>query len=204
MIFTETKLAGAFILDVERFQDSRGFFTRTFDRKDFTALGLNPHIAQSNFAFNIKKGTVRGIHFQYPPFAEVKLVRCTQGAILDVIVDLRPESPTYLEHVAVELTEHNNRLIYVPERFGHSYQTLIDGTEASYDISEFYAPQAACSLLYSDPRFKISWPLPVSEISEKDRNARSFDEVEEELTRRMMVREDVNSRLDEIQPHYIR
>ena len=124
MIFTETKLKGAFIIDLERREDSRGFFARAFCQKEFKAHGLKPIIAQANIASNIKKGTVRGMHFQYPPAAETKLVRCTRGAILDIIVDLRPESPTYLQHVAVELNEDNQRALYVPERFAHGYQAL--------------------------------------------------------------------------------
>lgn len=186
MIFTETKLSGAFILDVEPIADSRGFFTRTFCRNDFLVYGLNPTIVQANLAFNHKKGTIRGIHFQYPPYAEAKLVRCTRGAIVDIIVDLRPESPTYLESVAVELTPDNRRSIYVPERFGHSYQVLTDNTEVSYDISEFYAPASARSLRYDDPRLcGIEWPLEVTEISEKDKNAPLLDEVEKELLWKM-------------------
>ena len=124
MIFTETKLTGAFILDIERREDSRGFFARAFCQHEFEAHGLKPIIAQANIAYNRKKGTVRGMHFQFPPSAETKLVRCTRGAILDIIVDLRPESPTYLEHIAVELSAENSRALYVPERFAHGYQVL--------------------------------------------------------------------------------
>jgi dTDP-4-dehydrorhamnose 3,5-epimerase len=186
MLFTETKLSGAFLIDVEPIVDSRGFFTRTFCWNDFITYGLIPEIVQSNLAFNFKKGTLRGIHFQYPPFAEAKLVRCTRGAIVDIIVDLRPESPTYLESVSVELTADNRRSIYVPERFGHSYQVLEDNTEVSYDISEFYAPAAARSLRYDDPLLGIEWPLAVTEISEKDKNAPLLDEVEEELKAKMV------------------
>ena len=126
MIFTETKLKGAFIIDIERREDSRGFFARAFCQKEFAEHGLKPVIAQANIAFNKTKGTLRGMHFQYPPAAETKLVRCTRGAILDIIVDLRPESPTYLEHIAVELTADNYRALYVPERFAHGYQVLED------------------------------------------------------------------------------
>jgi dTDP-4-dehydrorhamnose 3,5-epimerase len=185
MIFTETKLAGAYFIDVEPFADSRGFFTRTFCRNDFAARGLNFDIVQSNLAFNFKKGTLRGIHFQYPPFAEAKLVRCTRGAIVDLIVDLRPESPTYLESVSVELTVENRRSLYVPERFGHSYQVLEDNTEVSYDINEFYAPAAARSLRYDDPLLGLEWPLAVTDISEKDKNAPLLDEAEAELKEKM-------------------
>jgi dTDP-4-dehydrorhamnose 3,5-epimerase len=119
-------------------------------------------------AFNHKKGTLRGMHFQFPPAAETKVVRCTRGAILDIIVDLRPESPTYLQHVAVELNEDNHRALYVPERFAHGYQVLVDKTETSYQVGEFYTPGSEGGLLYSDPKLGLQWPLPVSVISEKD------------------------------------
>ena len=142
MIFTETKLRGAFIIDLERREDDRGFFARAFCQHEFAEHGLKPVIAQANIAFNRLKGTLRGMHFQFPPAAETKLVRCTRGAILDIIVDLRPESPTYLEHVAVELTADNQRALYVPERFAHGYQVLEDSTETSYQVGEFYTPEA--------------------------------------------------------------
>lgn len=185
MIFTETKLRGAFILDIERREDSRGFFARAFCQHEFEAHGLKPAIAQANVAFNHKKGTLRGMHFQFPPSAETKLVRCTRGAILDIIVDLRPESPTYLQHVAVELTEDNSRALYVPERFAHGYQVLRDRTETSYQVGEFYTPGAEGGLLYSDPRLGLRWPLPVTVISDKDQLWRPLDEQQSELRQRM-------------------
>ena len=168
MIFTETRLRGAFILDLERREDARGFFARAFCQREFEAHGLKPLIAQANVAWNPRAATLRGMHFQYPPAAETKLVRCTRGAILDVIVDLRPESPTYLQSVAVELTEDNHRALYVPERFAHGYQCLVDRTETSYEVGEFYAPGLEGGLLYSDPDLGLDWPLPVEEISPKD------------------------------------
>jgi dTDP-4-dehydrorhamnose 3,5-epimerase len=185
MIFTETKLKGAFIIDIEPRRDNRGFFSRVFCQREFADHGLKPVIAQGNMAFNIKKGTIRGMHFQYPPKAESKLVRCPRGGILDIIVDLRPESPTYMEQVVVELTQDNFRAIYVPERFAHGYQTLADNTETSYQMGEFYAPDCDGGLRYNDPRLKLNWPLPVSEISPKDADAKLLDEVEAELKRRM-------------------
>src|SRR6185369_8701490 len=185
MIFTETKLKGAFILDIEKREDSRGFFARVFCQNEMKAHGLKPIIAQANTAFNLKKGTVRGMHFQFPPAAETKLVRCTRGAILDIIVDLRPESPTYLQHVEVELSEDNGRSLYVPERFGHGYQALRDKTETSYQVGEFYTPGSEGGLMYNDPRLKLQWPLPVSVISEKDAVWKLLDEEELELKRRM-------------------
>jgi len=169
VIFTETKLGGAFIIDVERREDERGFFARTFCQREFEAHGLKPLIAQANTAWNPRAATLRGMHFQYPPAAETKLVRCTRGGILDVIVDLRPESATYLQSVAVELTEDNHRALYVPERFAHGYQCLVDRTETSYQVGEFYAPGLEGGLLYSDPDLGLDWPLPVKEISAKDR-----------------------------------
>ena len=139
MIFSETKLEGAFVIDLDLKEDNRGFFASAFCQREFEENGLEPVIAQANIAFNRRMGTMRGMHFQYPPAAETKLVRCTRGAILDIIVDLRPESPTYLEHVAVELTADNHRALYVPERFAHGYQVLEDSTETSYQVGEFYA-----------------------------------------------------------------
>jgi dTDP-4-dehydrorhamnose 3,5-epimerase len=187
MNFTETKLKGAFVIDIERREDSRGFFARAFCQDEFKAQGLKPIIAQANVAFNHLKGTMRGMHFQYPPAAETKFVRCTRGAILDIIVDLRPESPTYLDHIAVELTEDNHRGLYVPERFAHGYQVLKDKTETSYQVGEFYAPGAESGLSYCDPRLSLQWPLPVSVISQKDQEWKLLDEIEFELRRRMRV-----------------
>ena len=185
MIFTETKLRGAFIIDIERREDSRGYFARAFCQHEFEAHGLKPVIAQANVAFNRKQGTVRGMHFQFPPAAETKLVRCTRGAILDIIVDLRPESPTYLQHVAVELTEDNQRALYVPERFAHGYQTLRDITDTSYQVGEFYAPGFEGGLLYNDPKLDLKWPLPMSVISEKDMGWKPLAQQEPEIKERM-------------------
>lgn len=187
MIFTETKLKGAFIIDLERRNDERGFFARAFCQNEFREHGLKSVIAQANIASNLKKGTVRGMHFQYPPAAETKLVRCTRGAILDIIVDLRPESRTYLEHIAVELNEDNMTALYVPERFAHGYQALRDGTDTSYQVGEFYTPDAEGGLKYDDPELGLTWPLPVSVISPKDQAFRSFHDVEGELRRRMSL-----------------
>lgn len=187
MIFTETALKGAFVIDIERREDSRGFFARAFCQNEFEAHGLKPIIAQANVAFNNKKGTLRGMHFQFPPAAETKLVRCTRGAILDIIVDLRPESPTYLQHVSVDLNEDNHRALYVPERFAHGYQVLADKTETSYQVGEFYTPGCEGGLLYSDPRLDLSWPLPVEVISEKDAAWPLLQALEDELKSRMSL-----------------
>jgi len=185
MIFTETKLKGAFIIDIERREDNRGFFARAFCQHEFAEHGLKPVIAQANVAYNKRKGTLRGMHFQFPPAAETKLVRATRGAIVDIIVDLRPESPTYLQHVAVELSADNHRALYVPERFAHGYQVLEDVTETSYQVGEFYAPGTEGGLLYSDPKLGLRWPLPVGEISPKDAEWKPLSEVEPEIRLRM-------------------
>ena len=187
MIFTETKLKGAFILDLERREDERGFFARAFCQNEFTKHGLKPTIAQANVAHNKKKGTIRGMHFQFPPAAETKLVRCTRGAILHIIIDLRPESPTFLEHISVELNDENQRALYVPERFGHGYQALADNTDTSYQVGEFYTPGAEGGLAYNDPRFGLKWPLPVSVISPKDAVWAPWSEVGAEVESKMRL-----------------
>jgi len=185
MIFTETKLKGAFILDLERREDSRGYFARTFCQRELAEHGLNPVVAQANVAFNHERGTLRGMHFQYPPVAETKLVRVTRGSLIDIIVDLRPESATYLEHIAVELSADNARSLYVPDRFAHGYQTLEDDTEASYEMGAFYAPGGEGGLLWNDPRLGLTWPLPVTAISDKDRAWKPLAQSESELRRRL-------------------
>ncbi len=187
MIFTETRLAGAFIIDLERRDDDRGFFARVFSQVEFRERGLDPTVAEADVSFNRHRGTLRGLHFQFPPSAEPKYVRCTRGAILDVIVDLRPESPTYLEHVTVELDSDSGRGLYCPKRFAHGYQTLADATETSYLIGEFYAPQDAAGLRHDDPRLGITWPLPVSAISDRDRGWALLAEMEAELRGRMAL-----------------
>jgi dTDP-4-dehydrorhamnose 3,5-epimerase len=164
----ETKLKGSFIIDLEERTDNRGFFARTFCAKEFEAHSLKPMVAQCNLSFNYKQGTLRGMHYQVAPATETKLIRCTQGAIYDVIIDMRPESPTYLLHIGVELTAENHRALYVPELFAHGYQALTDGAEVVYQVGEFYTPGYERGLRYNDPAFGIKWPLPVSEISEKD------------------------------------
>jgi dTDP-4-dehydrorhamnose 3,5-epimerase len=187
VIFTETKLKGAFIIDLERREDLRGFFARAFCQNEFKAHGLKPFIAQANVASNFQKGTIRGMHFQYPPAAETKLVRCTRGAILDIIVDLRPESATYLQHVSVELSEENQRALYVPERFAHGYQTLRDNTDTSYQVGEFYTPEVEGGLMYNDPRLGLDWPMAVMVMSEKDQKFRLLDQFETELKQKMRL-----------------
>ena len=168
MIFTETPLAGAFVLDLERRDDSRGFFARTFDAKEFEARGMRPLVAQCNLSYNHAKGTLRGMHMQVAPATEPKLVRCTRGAIHDVIVDMRPDSPTYLRHFGVELTADNRRQLYVPDMFAHGYLTLTDHAEVAYQVGEFYAPGFERGLRHDDPALGIEWPVAVAVISEKD------------------------------------
>jgi dTDP-4-dehydrorhamnose 3,5-epimerase len=188
MIFTETILKGAFIIDVDRKMDDRGFFGRTYCRKEFAEHGLKDIIAQANVSFNHVTGTLRGFHFQYPPAAECKLVCCTRGRILDVIIDLRPESETFLNHVAVELSEDNFRALYVPERFAHGYLTLDDNTVTNYLVSEFYTPGTEGGLRYDDPQFAVEWPAHITTMSEKDKNWQLFDEIKETLIRNMQLK----------------
>ena len=177
MIFTETNLPGAFIIDLDKKQDSRGFFARTFCINEFEAHGLKSTVVQCNLSSNNQKGTVRGMHYQKHPSTETKLVRCIRGAIYDVIIDLRPESPTYSSYIGVELTSENHRALYVPDNFAHGFQVLADDTEVLYQMGDFYAPEYACGYRYDDPTFSIKWPLPVSEISDKDLAWSSFENI---------------------------
>lgn len=171
MIFTETKLKGAHIIEPQPIEDERGFFARTFCQDEFKAHGLNPCVAQCNISYNKKKGTLRGLHYQAPPHAEAKLVRCARGAIYDVIVDLRPESPTFKQWLSVELTAANRRMLYVPERFAHGFQTLEDDTEVFYQMSELYHPECARGVRWDDPAFRVIWPATTGRsISIRDRH----------------------------------
>ena len=168
MKFMSTPLAGAHVLALDQIADDRGFFARSFCARDFAAQGLAPVIAQANLSYNHVKGTLRGLHYQMAPAAEAKLVRCTAGAIWDVIVDLRPGSATFRQHFGVELSAANRHALYVPEMFAHGYLTLTDAAEVSYSVSEFYTPGAEAGYRYDDPVLAISWPLPVAMISGKD------------------------------------
>lgn len=168
MIITTTTIDGPAIVDLERRSDDRGFFARTFCRDEFTAASLEPLVEQCSLSFNNVAGTLRGMHWQAPPHAEPKLVRCTRGAILDVIVDMREDSPTRLRHVAVELTAENRRALFVPAYFAHGFQTLTDDTEVIYQVGGAYTPGAERGLRHDDPALGISWPLPVTAISAKD------------------------------------
>jgi dTDP-4-dehydrorhamnose 3,5-epimerase len=169
--FTETTVAGVVVVEPERREDDRGFFARTFCVDEFVAHGLDPAVVQCNISFNVLAGTVRGMHYQAPPVSETKLVRCTRGAILDVVVDLRPESPTYRQHVAVELTAANRLALYISKGLlAHGFQTLDDDTEVTYQMGERYTPGADRGFRHDDPAFGIEWPLPVSAVSDKDMN----------------------------------
>jgi dTDP-4-dehydrorhamnose 3,5-epimerase len=158
MIFTPTRLEPAHIVDFEKREDDRGFFARAWCQQEFEAAGLETRLVQCNVSFNKRAGTLRGMHYQLAPHAEVKVVRCTRGAIYDVIIDLRPTSPTYKQWLGVELSAANGRALYVPEGFAHGYQTLEDDTETLYQVSEFYAPEAERGLRWNDPAFGIDWP----------------------------------------------
>jgi dTDP-4-dehydrorhamnose 3,5-epimerase len=168
MIFTETPLRGAFVLDIEPIHDDRGFFAYLFCAEQAARHGLRTDVAQVKLSTNKRKGTLRGMHYQVPPAAEAKLVRCVRGVIWDVILDLREGSETYLRHFGVELSAENRRAIYVPPMFAHGYQTLSDDADVVYQVDAFYAPQHERGLRYDDPRLAIRWPLPVSVVSAKD------------------------------------
>jgi len=174
LIFTETKLRGAFLIELEKHADERGFFARTFCQEAFEAHGLNSRVVQCNVSFNRRKGTLRGMHFQIAPFAEAKLVRCTSGSIHDVIIDLRPVSPTFKQHFAVELSAGNRKMLYIPEEFAHGFQTLKDDTEVFYQMSQSYSAEHARGVRWNDPAFGIDWPAGVRTIIERDQNYPNF------------------------------
>lgn len=168
MRFTATELDGPMIVDIEPRLDSRGFFARSFCAREFGEHGLRIEIAQCNVSFNHVRGTVRGLHYQLPPAAEAKLIRCTHGAIHSVIVDVRKDSPTYLRHFSIDLRASERRALYVPEMFANGYQALSDDAEVTYQVSEFYDPEAERGLRHDDPLLGIEWPLPVTAVSPKD------------------------------------
>jgi dTDP-4-dehydrorhamnose 3,5-epimerase len=168
VIFTETALSGAWIIDVERLEDARGFFARAWCEREFSERGLDPRVVQCNVSFNKSRGTLRGLHYQAAPHQEAKVVRCTRGAIHDVILDLRPGSPTFKRHVAVALDAESRRMLYVPEGVAHGFQTLEDDTEVFYQMSAFHAPDHARGVRWNDPAFGIRWPDAERTISERD------------------------------------
>src|SRR5262249_19756323 len=157
--FTETDLQGAFLVELEKREDERGFFARSWCQKEFADRGLNSRLVQCNISFNKRQGTLRGLHYQAAPHEEVKLVRCTRGALYDVIVDLRPKSPTYKRHLGFELTPDNYRMLFIPKNFTHGFQTLKDNTEIFYQISKFFVPSCTRGVRWNDPAFGITWPI---------------------------------------------
>lgn len=174
MNFQETTLAGAYVIELDRHDDERGFFARSFCQDEFAAHGLSTCVAQCNISFNRKRGTLRGMHFQFAPKSEAKLVRCTRGAIHDVVIDLRPDSATYCSWFGVELTGENRTALYVPEGFAHGFQTLENDSEVFYQMFEFFSREQAGGVRWNDPAFDIAWPLPEPILSEKDRSYPDF------------------------------
>jgi dTDP-4-dehydrorhamnose 3,5-epimerase len=174
VIFTETPLAGAFVIEPELLEDPRGFFARTWCGREFETRGLVARIAQCSTSFNKRKGTLRGMHYQTPPFAETKIVRCTRGSMHDVIIDLRPSSSTFTRHFSIVLTAENRKMLYVPAGFAHGFQTLEDDTEVFYQISEFYSSQHARGVRWDDPAFGIGWPNDERTIVDRDRSYPDF------------------------------
>jgi len=176
MIFTKIDLEGAFVIHIQRLEDERGFFARTFCQREFQEHGLNPNLVQCNISYNKTRGTMRGMHFQAAPYQEAKLVRCTQGAIQDVIIDIRPDSPTYLRHFSVDLTAEENNALYVPEGFAHGFLTLAPDTYVFYQMSEFHAPGWARGFRWNDRAFNIKWNGDINMISEKDAALPNYSE----------------------------
>ena len=175
MIFTETKLSGAYIIEIEKIEDERGFFARTLDKNEFLERSLNADFVQTSISHNKKKGTIRGMHYQSKPYEEVKIVKCTKGKIFDVIIDLRSDSKNFKKWCSFKLTEDNYKMLYIPKGFAHGFQTLEDNTRITYDISEFYHQKSAKGIRWNDKAFGIEWPLEISCMSEKDSVYTSFE-----------------------------
>jgi dTDP-4-dehydrorhamnose 3,5-epimerase len=176
MIFTETKLKGAYIIDVKRLEDERGFFGRSYCQREMDEYGLNTNMVQANVSYNKKKGTLRGMHMQVSPYEETKLVRCTRGAIYDVIIDMREDSETYKQWIGVELTADSYRMLFVPEGFAHGFITLEDNTDVTYNVTQFYTPGSERGIRWNDPAFNIEWPMEPVIISDKDQAHPDFEE----------------------------
>jgi len=176
MKFTETKLKGAYIVEIDRIGDERGFFGRQWCQNEMGKIGLKTNIAQVNTSLNKEKGTLRGLHFQKSPYQETKLIRCIRGKIFDVIVDLRPDSATFKQWFGLELSQDNYKMLYAPDNFAHGFITLENNSEILYLVSQFYHPEAEAGLRWNDPQFSIQWPGEVQVISEKDKNRTDFDE----------------------------
>lgn len=170
MKFFETALKGAYTIELEPFGDERGFFARTFCKREFKQIGHTKEFVQFNHSMTSEKGTLRGLHYQVPPGSEIKLIRCIRGEVLDVIVDLRKNSSTFLRHIGVNLSEENMKMIYVPEGFAHGFQTLKDNSQMIYHHTAYYSPEDERGLFYSDPTLDIKWPLDIKNLSEKDKN----------------------------------
>ena len=169
MIFTEPNLKGSFVIDLTPFQDERGWFARTFCKDEFAKIGHSKEWVQMNHSFTKQQGTIRGRHYQLPPFSEIKMVRCIAGAVFDVIVDIRKDSPTFLQWFGIELSATNKKMIYIPEGFAHGFQSLSDNVELIYHHSEMYQPGVEGALKYNDPKLNINWKLEVTNISERDK-----------------------------------
>jgi dTDP-4-dehydrorhamnose 3,5-epimerase len=176
MIFNETNIKGVFVIEIKRLEDNRGFFGRSWCKNEMEAHGLNPNVVQSNTSLSRQAGTLRGMHYQKHPFEETKLIRCTKGAIYDVVIDLRTDSSTYRNWFGIELSESNYKMLYVPEKFAHGFITLKDNCEVNYLVTQFYTPGCEAGLRWNDPRIGIKWPLEVKVISEKDNNFPDFEE----------------------------
>jgi dTDP-4-dehydrorhamnose 3,5-epimerase len=175
MIFTPTSLPGAYLIDLDKKGDDRGFFARAFCENEFSQHGLVCHFCQINNSLSKQKGTLRGMHYQLPPSSETKVVRCVRGALYDLILDLRRESPTFGQSFGIELNAENRRMLYVPKNFAHGFLTLVDDTETIYLVDEFYGPERERCIRYNDPKFGLAWPAPPIVMSEKDRNQADFD-----------------------------
>ena len=176
MIFSETRLPGSYVVEIEKIEDERGFFTRTFDKNEFIKMKLDSEFIQSSISQNKKKGTIRGMHYQTEPYEESKIVRCVKGKIFDVIIDLRLNSKTFKEWLFVELSEDNYKMLYIPKGFAHGFQTLENNTEVYYEITEVYDKKSSRGIRWNDPTFNINWPLDISLISEKDNNCDFFND----------------------------
>lgn len=170
MIFSETKLSGAYVIDIKKIEDERGFFARIWDKNEFSKMGLNSEFVQTSISLNTKKGTIRGMHYQTKPYEETKIVRCTKGKIFDVIVDLRPDSKTFKDWFSVELSADNYKMLYVPKGIAHGFQTLEDSTEVTYQISQFYMPKFSKGIKWNDDTLNIKWPIKSIIISERDKS----------------------------------
>jgi len=175
VIFVETALRGAFVIELEPLEDSRGFFARTWCEREMRQQGMETRLVQCSISFNVTRGTLRGMHYQAAPCEETKIVRCTRGSIHDVIVDLQQGSPTFKRHIAVTLSAANHKMLYIPKNFAHGFLTLEDATEVFYQMSEFYSPEHARGVRWNDPAFGIDWPFPPSVISDRDRNYADFN-----------------------------